>query len=282
MRRDPISYIGAVTLTRLQLAVGSSAVLIEELPHEGPLRIFAARAPHDPPDHLSRLVVLHPEPPAGPVAGALLDRMASIRAVSHPTVVAPLATGAFDAQAWVIEPAPAGELLASRISAGGSLSYQEVIRLLRDLSRALAALHRRGVHHGAIGVDAITLTRDGARLNHLGRSVTGSVADDLQMLGALGQQALCGDSARQRRLAPASLDALLEALAEPGSGKRFATADAVLVALDQFPAGDSAVERGLLGLTGAGARPAGHGRTAMVLAAVAVVFLVVWFVIRLT
>src|SRR5690606_29320036 len=167
--------------------VGPAATIVEELSRDGERRIFAARAPHESPGtRPSRLVVLHPPPPAGPPAGVLLDRMASIRAVSHPVLAAPLATGADEVQAWVVEPAPMVATLADRLAAGSVLPVHDIVRLLRDGARALAALHRRGLHHGALEAHLVTFDTAGLRIFGLGRAHSGSVADDLQALGVIG------------------------------------------------------------------------------------------------
>ena len=115
----------------------------------------------------------------------MLDRMASIRAVSHPVLAAPLATGAESGQVWVVEPAPMVATLADRLAAGSLLPVHDTVRLLRDGARALSALHRRGLYHGALDASVVTFDTAGLRIFGLGRSQGGSVADDLRALGAM-------------------------------------------------------------------------------------------------
>ncbi len=273
-----------MTLARLQLAVGNSALIHQELPPDGPRRIFAARAPGEAADAVvSRLVIWHPAPPDGPLAGALLDRMASIRALSHAAVVAPLATGTIDDSSWVVEPAPTGITLASRLASHGSLPHSEVVRLLRDTARALAAMHRRGICHGALSVDAIVMRGDGVQLHHLGRRLPGSVAGDLAALGTIGRAAVArqAGSGGPQRVVPAELLAILDRLDAADPAARPATADQVLTALDQFPGGDTSRAHLLFDSRGRAARDPGQRRTAMLLAGVAVLLLVIWLLIRI-
>lgn len=277
-----------MNLSRLQLSVGAAGVIVEELPRDGDRRIFAARAPHESVGaRPSRLVVLHPSPPAGPQPGALLDRMASIRAVSHPVLAAPLATGSNESQAWVVEPAPMVATLAARLDSGSLLPMHDTVRLLRDGARALAALHRRGLHHGALDATVVTFDTAGLRVFGLGRRLDGSIAGDLHALGALAQRAMLGDaelggdSQRYRRHAvPEPLTQLLATLTAEDPAHRPATADAVLTALDWFPAPAQRSHRTLLDGVGRGGRPPGHRQAAMLLAIAAVVLLLAWLFLR--
>lgn len=213
--------------------------------------------------------------------------MASIRAVSHPVLAAPLATGVDDRQAWVVEPAPMVATLADRLAAGSLLPVHDTVRLLRDGARALSALHRRGLHHGALDAHLVTFDTAGLRIFGLGRSHVGSVSDDLRALGMLGRLAMMGEPrlgaghARHRHHAvPEQLEQLLDGLTEPDATRRLTSADAVLAALDWFPAAGQASHRTLLDGPSRGARPAGHRRAALILAIAAVALLLAWLLVR--
>jgi hypothetical protein len=281
-----LAYLPCVSIPSLQLSVGAAAAIAEELPRDGARRVFAARAPHEAAGvRPSRLVVLHPPPPEGPTPGAMLDRLASIRAVSHPVLAAPLATGHDSGQVWVVEPAPMVATLSERLRAGSLLPVHDTVRLLRDGARALAALHRRGLHHGALDASVVTFDTAGLRVFGLGRARGGSVAEDLRALGELAQQALEGEPAeghagRRRHALPEQLEQLLASLTDEESARRPANADAVLSALDWFPSPEQASHRSLLDGTSRGARPAGHRQAAMLLATCAVALFLVWLVLR--
>lgn len=277
-----------MTEAQLQLAIGGTATIVAELAPDGPRRVFAARAPHEPAGmRPSRLVVLHPAPPDGPQAGALLDRMASIRAVGHPVLSAPLATGMHDNQAWVVEAAPLGATLADRLAGGVVLPVQETVRLLREAARGLAALHRRGLHHGALDASALAFDTAGLRIHALGRSLEGTVSGDLAAMGCLARDAMMGDNRgaadgrpRRRHAVPPELAQLLDALCSDDPARRPASADAVLTALDWFPAPEQRSHRTLLDNMTRGARPPGQRRAAMWLAIAAVLLLLAWLLVR--
>jgi hypothetical protein len=283
-----VAYLHGVSVSRLQLSVGAAATIVEEWPRDGDRRMFAARAPHESAAlRPSRLLVHHPPPPTGPTPGALLDRMASIRAVSHPVLAAPLATGADEAQAWIVEPAPMVATLADRLAAGSLLPVHDTVRLLRDGARALAALPRRGLHHGALDARVVTFDTAGLRIFGLGRCVGGSVAADLRALGQLAQLAMMGDTEQaaghrrhRRHAVPEPLAQLLATLVAEDSTRRPLSADAVLTALDWFPSPGVRPHRTLLDGVGRGARPPGHLRGTMLLAAAAVLLFLFWLLVR--
>jgi hypothetical protein len=213
--------------------------------------------------------------------------MASIRALQHPGLMAPLATGTVDAQAWVVEPAPSTATLAERLAGGTLCSVHDTVQLLRDGARALAALHRRGLYHGALDAAALTFDATGARLHALGRRTDGNVSDDLHALGVLAARAMHGDPSpgaphgRRRHDVPAPLGELLAALTNPERAQRPTSADAVLGALDWFPAQEQRAHQSLLeGMAGRGGRPPGHRQAAMLLGVTAVVLLLVWLLVR--
>jgi hypothetical protein len=282
------AYLPRVSIPRLQLAVGAAATIVEELPRDGDRRVFTARAPHESESaRASRLVVLHPAPPAGPHAGAMLDRMASIRAVNHPVLAAPLATGTDAGQTWVVEPAPMVATLGARLAAGSLLPVHDTVRLMRDGARALAAMHRRGLYHGALDASGVTFDTAGLRIFGLGRSQGSSAADDLQALGALAQRAMTGEAdadagtRRPRRHAvPEELEKLLAALARTEADRRPLSADDVLLTLDRFPSPEQRSHRTLLDGVVRGGRPPVHRAAAMLLAVAAVVLLLAWLLIK--
>jgi hypothetical protein len=277
-----------VTLSRLQLALGRAATLVERLPDDGVLQRFAARAPDAPDGVATRLVVVHPPVPDGPTSGALLDRMAAIRTAAHPAIAAPLATGDVDASAWVVEPWEPEHLVAERLDTHGPLSVQDTVRLLRDVARALTVMHRRGLGHGAISAETVAFSPQGATLHGLGRAVAFTPTADLAALGRLGVSALTGrralaDSAdwrRRRPAVPSALATILDGLLGAEAARVPPTAEGVLERLDEFPAVRQGHDRGIVEGTPRGARVPGQRQMAMLLALTAVAMMVVWLLTR--
>lgn len=276
-----------MTHAPLQLALGRTATLIERLPDDGALERHAARGPDDV-ERVTRMVVIHPPAPEGAASGALLDRMAALQALAHPGIAPPLATGAFEGRAWVVEPHDPEHLLSMRLATQGALSVQDTVRLLRDLARALAVMHRRNLSHGALTTDTVVLAANGAVLHALGRTVAFEPRRDLAALGTIGTTALAGRSGavdtaellRRRPSIPKALARLLDRLQGAGSSRVPPSAAEVLEELDEFPATRSDQEAGILDGVARGARVPGQRRMAMLLAVTAVLMLLAWIALR--
>jgi hypothetical protein len=176
--------------------------------------------------------------------------MASIRAAAHPGVAAPLATGDLDGAAWVVEPVVPSATIARRAGERGGLTPTEVIAVMRDTARALLALHRRGVSHGALSADAIALHPDRTTLYRLGRSVTHDPDADWR---ALGQLLVDHGVTRRsgRHPLPVEVEALIALLADSEAAAAPVSGNEVLALLDRFPTG-SVGTAGLIGGWGAG------------------------------
>ncbi len=271
--------------TRLRLALGAAAVLADELPPDGPRHRFLARGTGDPADGpATRLVTVHPPPPGGPHAGMVLDRLAAIRVLGHPGLAAPLATGAFDDGTWVVEAIPTRATLAERVQEGSPLAVQEIVRVLRDTARALSALHRQGLSHGALEADAIELGGEHAVLHRLGGRTDGTVRGDLDALGAIAAMTLeareAGLPPTRRDRVPGELVTLVAQLRDEQPGRRPATAEAVLERLDWFPATRRGALASLVDGAGRGARAPGERRLAIGLAIIGLAMLAVWLFAR--
>lgn len=210
----------------------------------------------------------------------MLDRMAAIRAVGHPGVASPLATGSLDGCAWVVEPVTGTRTLAVRMHRDGGLSVHETVRLLRDVTRALAMLHRRRIAHGALNADAIVFTDDAVALHTLGRTVASDPLVDLRALGALGTAAMGRAGAARRSQPPAALQELLSSLVTTGISTPPLTADRVLEALDVFPARSASRSAAILDEISRGARAPAQRRVAVMVAAITLLVLVAWLWLR--
>lgn len=225
---------------RLQLALGPLAELGDERPSLGGRRRYEARARAD---GTPLLVTLHPAPPQGPSPEALTHRIRRIGALAHPALLTPVASGVVDGCAWIAEPALDVPSALVRLDERGAMPLRDGIAALRDVTRALVTLHRAGMPHGAIDLDTLYLTPDGARLGGLGLVTGGSVRDDLSAIGTVAWACFTGDLpdgagtslAHRRRGVPVALDALLASLLASEPASRPVNAEAVLLALDGFP-----------------------------------------------
>jgi hypothetical protein len=147
-------------------------------------------------------------------------------------------------------------------------------------------MHRRGLHHGALHETALTFEAGAARLHHLGRRLDGTVAEDLHALGLLADRVTRGGAdgshLRRRVSLPAPLDGLLASLTHADPSQRPASADAVLSALDWFPASDQSTQQMLVeGNTGRGGRPPGHRQATMLLGVTALLLLLLWLLVQI-
>ncbi len=251
---------------RLRLLLGAVVDLIGEEAATGGRRVFLGRGRQDLPSGApTRRLVLHPLPPDGPTGVALQHRADLLLVLTHPAIAAPIATGEFEGRAWVVEPIPPGTPLSAHLMTRGSLSVREAVAILRDVARALTALHRRGMVHGALSTTAVHLDRRGTVLTGFGIATTGSVAEDLRALGRLGWEMLVGpvpDGASGRPLrahrpsAPVELEQLIEGLlAKDGAPPRPTRAAEALDALDRFPAiSPSTITNFFGGVAGGGRR----------------------------
>ena len=167
---DPTS-VGDAMRKRLQLNLGLLVELGDEVPSPAGGRAFAA---------LQRgsggqvIVVVHRAPPDGPSAAEMHQRIAHLRLVGHPLLDLPLDDGELDGHFWSIEPVLQLPDALDRLE-DGRLPIPLAVSALRDLSRALAAIHRRGLTHGAINLRTAQIGETGGRLGGFAQTAGGSV-----------------------------------------------------------------------------------------------------------
>ncbi len=146
--------------------------------------------------------------------------------------------GAPALKAWIDRGPTVRELLAE-----GPLPERQAALAVRELGRAVEALHRRGVHHGAVGPDTVVVTpgararlldpiawrrEDGPRGRTEGPLSEEAVRSDVRDLGLL-LRAMLGESPSARRTHG------LGAVAERAiSGRSYRTCGALCRALDRF------------------------------------------------
>jgi serine/threonine-protein kinase len=164
-RPNPLSITDALA-ERLQKALGEQYILERELGGGGMSRVFAA--------HHARLArsvvvkVLHEE-----LAGSLShDRFRREILVSatlqHPHIVGVLDAGEAGNLPYFVMPYVEGESLRARLSRDGPLSIPQAVSILRDVARALAFAHARGIVHRDIKPDNILLAHGSALVADFG------------------------------------------------------------------------------------------------------------------
>ena len=152
-------------LSRLQAALGGSYVLGPELGGGGMSRVFLAED-----TTLRRKVVVKMLPP-DLVAGVNVERFKREILVAaqlqHPHIVPILAAGEMDGVPYFTMPFVEGESLRTQL-AHGPLRMPEVLTILRDVARALAFAHDRGVVHRDIKPDNVLLSAGSAAVTDFG------------------------------------------------------------------------------------------------------------------
>ena len=150
---------------RLQEHLGQAYTVERELGGGGMSRVYVAndRA-------LGRLVAIKILPPAT-AATMSVDRFKReimlSAALQHPNIVPVLSAGEFDGLPYFIMPFISGESLRARINRG-PLSVRETVTVMKDVARALAYAHGRGVVHRDIKPDNILLSAGTAVVTDFG------------------------------------------------------------------------------------------------------------------
>lgn len=152
-------------LPRLQRAFSATHDFERELGGGGMSRTYLAteRA-------LNRQVVikvLAPELLAGVSVERFKREVLLAAQLQHPHVVPVLASGDAEGLPWFTMPFVAGESLRQRLGAG-PVGIGEAVGILRDVSRALAFAHGRGVVHRDIKPDNVLLSEGSATVTDFG------------------------------------------------------------------------------------------------------------------
>ncbi|MDQ2665899.1 MAG: tetratricopeptide repeat-containing serine/threonine-protein kinase [Gemmatimonadota bacterium] len=150
---------------KLQASLGDAYVIERELGGGGMSRVFVAEE-----TALGRRVVVKvlPEELSGSVSIARFRREIALAArLQHPHIVALISAGEVDGLPYFTMPFVDGESLRARLS-HGELPIAEVVAILRDVAKALAYAHDKGVTHRDIKPDNVLLAGSSAVITDFG------------------------------------------------------------------------------------------------------------------
>lgn len=151
---------------RLQQALGSSYAIERELEGGGMSRVFVAAE-----TALGRRVVIKVLPPelSGGVSSQRFAREIRLAAsLQQANIVPVLSTGVASGLPYYTMPFVEGLSLRERMVRDGRLPLAESIGILRDVARALAFAHERGVVHRDIKPENVLLSGDAAVVTDFG------------------------------------------------------------------------------------------------------------------
>jgi serine/threonine-protein kinase len=162
----------------LQHSLGSAFTVERELTGGGMSRVFVALD-----TGLNRRVVVKvlPQELAASVSVDRFNREIMLAAtLQHPHIVGVLTAGSIDGMPYFTMPFVEGESLRMRIEREGRLTVGRTVSILKDVARALAYAHERGVVHRDIKPDNVLLAGTSATVTDFGiaKAVLGSLATD--------------------------------------------------------------------------------------------------------
>lgn len=150
---------------------------------------------------LDRAVLVFPLPFDDP------ERVGALAQIHHPGLLQIYDAG----PGWMVCEYPSGGRLQEKL-ASGPLDLGGASRAVRDVARALTALHAAGVAHGAIGSDLVVFDEEGrAKLAAGSFEGAATTADDDAALGSLSWRTFTGTepgAGRASKLPPTVADLL--------------------------------------------------------------------------
>jgi len=141
---------------QLQATLGSAYEVERELGGGGMSRVFVAAE-----TALGRTVVIKVLPPemSSAVSAERFRREIQLAArLQHPHIVPVLTAGEASGLLFYTMPFVEGESLRAQLTRGGELPVANVIRVMRDVAKALAYAHRHGVVHRDVKPENILLS----------------------------------------------------------------------------------------------------------------------------
>ncbi len=167
---------------RLRKALAPEYVIERQLATGGMGIVFLAREPAL--DRLVAIKVLRPELATATSVERFLREARLLAAANHPNIVPIHRVGVADGIAFFVMDYLEGATLADRLAAG-RLPPVEVIRIGRDILRAVSAAHALGIVHRDIKPSNIFLTPHGALLADFGVSKRDTEDSDITSPGAV-------------------------------------------------------------------------------------------------
>jgi TolB-like protein/tetratricopeptide (TPR) repeat protein len=167
----------------LQQTLGPAFKIERELTGGGMSRVFVALD-----TSLGRRVVVKVLP-ADLAATVSVDRFKReimlAATLQHPHIVGVLTAGEIDGMPYFTMPYVEGESLRARIEREGRLSVGRTVSILKDVARALAYAHERGVVHRDIKPDNVLLAGTSATVTDFGiaKALLGALTTDAQPAG---------------------------------------------------------------------------------------------------
>jgi tetratricopeptide (TPR) repeat protein len=158
--------VSADIRSRLQATLGTAYTLERELGGGGMSHVFVAEE-----TALRRKVVVKVVPPelSGGVNVERFNREILLAAqLQHPHIVPVLSAGETDGLPYYTMPFVEGDSLRARLSRDGALPIPDTVAILRDVAKALAYAHERGVVHRDIKPDNVLLTGGSATVTDFG------------------------------------------------------------------------------------------------------------------
>jgi serine/threonine-protein kinase len=146
--------------------LGSSFAIERELPGGGMAHLFVALDVA-----LNRRVVvkvLPPERSEGVSAERFRGEIRTVAALQHPNIVGILAAGEVEGLPYYIMPFIDGESLRTLLERAGAITPQQTVAILRDVARACAYAHERGIMHRDIKPDNVLLSGGAAMITDFG------------------------------------------------------------------------------------------------------------------
>jgi serine/threonine-protein kinase len=132
--------------------------------------------------------VLPPERSEGVSAERFRGEIRTVAALQHPNIVGILAAGEVEGLPYYIMPYIEGESLRALLERAGAVTPQQAVAILRDVARACAYAHERGIMHRDIKPDNVMLSGGAAMITDFGIAKALSVSQRPSQGGTLTRE----------------------------------------------------------------------------------------------